>query len=491
MVSTCFLLLIQGGYCTVEAKKYQITIDGWTLNYYDTAREGPYGPSYDNYIISYTPTDTTTDTLVFPEYLTTKGKHSTYYYHLDRIGDNFDYLPTISFGSNIKTIKFPYDMSIESVINAPNLQYVEGDGNLELYASFKNCSSLKKVKAKSIRCIGWYKNRATVSAYSGSFENCYNLEEIETVSSDIAVKTFLNCKKLTSVKTELGTNVFSSLDSNSLQRCTSMPYVILKENNGRYPDIGSNVFSDWTKKQKIFVLGDLKIDTATSRSDNENFFPPNVTVYGYGNAKVYNGYGSEISDLKSFVEKYNGIFVDLGSTISLDIAEKYLIIGDNTEAQLNITGSSSPGNRLEIYDTKTEAILYEEEILGTGTQTINKAVSINLDDISSRPCNISGRIVAGEDFIIGDTTIYYKNDIISSSNSFIIDKKDHLALMNEISRMENNLPKFIILDDKNRYYDNNTENLALTNEVNATINGIYIIGENTDSEILKRFLVAE
>ncbi len=481
------LLLLQGGYCIVEAASTLSSFNEYTILWWRT--KAGYGETCN--LTSFDYIKNSANTIVLPNDFTMRDPNGSHTFLLDTIGKSYlypgDEYGNVDFGPNVTTLISDSITEVDCIVQAPNLKYVEfGANGVDLNANaFSDCKKLEKVKGKIIgsgSVSSEYNNQ-----YGGCFECCYNLKEVDVLDSKPIFydRSFKGCSSITNIKSALGTNVFTSLSAYSFSGCRSMPYLITL---GGYLEQG--VFEGWTNKQKVIILGNI-IPDVDRGLPSAPYFNKGQVIYGYANAKTTTNRGIVTGTLKKFVESQGAVFIEIGGTVNLEIDEKYKSIGDNTEIQAVVTGTSETGNRLEIYDTKTGSLLYQEEITGTGTKVIDKTVALNLKKVTSMNTTIEARIVAGKDFIMGDTTIYKKGDILGSSTTHNINKLEQLSIMKEIGMTDNDLAKFIILDDKNRFYSNNVENQTLTNEVNATINGIYIIGQNTDSEILKRFLIAE
>lgn len=154
-------------------------------------------------------------------------------------------------------------------------------------------------------------------------------------------------------------------------------------------------------------------------------------------------------------------------TKSITLKSDFKEIGDNTSVKLEIKlrGFLNPSNEtIEIYETLNNTTLYKDKYM--------EQIHFN---IKEGDFNLKAKIVSSS------------GEVIESRNVIEITKKNILNRTLEQLKNNQGLDKFIIINDKDRYFENNSLNQSIVNEIKNKSKGTFLI-YNDVSQVLDTLL---
>lgn len=272
------------------------------------------------------------------------------------------------------------------------------------------------------------------------------------------------------------------------QTDTGVSHKIIVENMGEKP-IDMTFMSGWSKDMSKRYLDQITIsgDTIYLRKNNI------VTYFRFDMGGKFTMIDSEGKDVGTnivftdnstmlppkdrvsfqFVAKDNVVLkqgetaefkVYIGQYIEmLNLSSKYNALGDNTNLPINIKLDTNIGTGFGVkVNGKT---VYTERLNG---KTLEKSISVPTS-------NISGNIKV-QAFLTDKTNSAYYEGAELICNKYNILDQAYYELTNR-----KDLKKYLIIDDSNRYFDNNAQNTELINKLKANSEGIFITGDNISS----------
>lgn len=155
-------------------------------------------------------------------------------------------------------------------------------------------------------------------------------------------------------------------------------------------------------------------------------------------------------------------------TSSVDIQAAYKTIGDNTKLPITISYSGPNSYEFQIVNASSNQVLYSSKL-----KDIPNRIDLQLDfegdiPLNSRILNTSKIVVA-----YGNTTTVNKNNILDRAINYLSTNSSQ--------------PTFLIINDHDRHFDDNTANQNLIKQIIAKADGIYLI-YNDVSQILTQLL---
>lgn len=141
-------------------------------------------------------------------------------------------------------------------------------------------------------------------------------------------------------------------------------------------------------------------------------------------------------------------------------------IGDNTSIMLNVNYVNEDCSKMIVREINTGNVLYNGAI--TPYITVPTAT-------------LEG------DLRLEAQLLLNSNAVIASSNEIFVNKKDILNKILGEGSNKNGLEKVFIVSDIDRYYENNSLNQSIVNQLKTKGIGVYLIG-NTISDVLKPLL---
>lgn len=190
-------------------------------------------------------------------------------------------------------------------------------------------------------------------------------------------------------------------------------------------------------------------------TDNSTMLPPKdrVSFQFVANDNVVLKQG-ETAEFKVYIGQY---------IETLNLSGKYNALGDNTNLPINIKLDTDIGTGFGIkVNGKT---VYTERLSG---KTLEKSISVPTS-------NISGDIKVQAFLTDKNNSTYYEGAEFICNKYNILDQA-YYELTNR-----KDLKKYLIIDDSNRYFDNNAQNTELINKLKANSEGIFITGDNISS----------
>lgn len=146
------------------------------------------------------------------------------------------------------------------------------------------------------------------------------------------------------------------------------------------------------------------------------------------------------------------ILLGVGEATAIDMFSEYDNIGDNTKLPVTIVAITSSGNILRIVDLKNNKVYYNGPI----------------KDYIELPLDREGNYALQASIMDG-------NEIITQSKIININKLDILNKAIGILTLQNELNKFIIINEKDRFFENNSSNRDLVNKIKEKSSGTYLI----------------
>lgn len=141
-------------------------------------------------------------------------------------------------------------------------------------------------------------------------------------------------------------------------------------------------------------------------------------------------------------------------------------IGDNTSIMLNVNYVNEDCSNMIVKETSTGTVLYN------GPITTNVSVPTG---------TLEGDLKFEAQLLLNS------NAIVASSNVLDVNKKDILNNILAEGSNKTGLEKVFIVSDIDRYYENNSMNQSIVNQLKTKGIGVYLIG-NTISDVLKPLL---
>lgn len=129
-------------------------------------------------------------------------------------------------------------------------------------------------------------------------------------------------------------------------------------------------------------------------------------------------------------------------------------IGDNTSITLSVNYVNEDGNKMLVKEINTGKILYD----GPVTTYLNVYAP-----------GLEGDLRLEAQLLIGS------NSVIASSNAIVVNKKDLLNRAYLAANTKTGLQSFIVIDDVERYVENNSANQKLVADIKAKASGTFLI----------------
>lgn len=146
------------------------------------------------------------------------------------------------------------------------------------------------------------------------------------------------------------------------------------------------------------------------------------------------------------------VLVGVGDVASVDILPQYTNIGDNTNLPLTVIVITEKANSLRIVDLKTNTTYY------------NGPIKDHID----LPLNREGDYQLQAQLFNLDSTVA-KSSIININKVNILNRA-----INTLN-LQNGLQKFLIINEKDRFFEDNSTNRAIVNKIKASSSGTYLI----------------
>lgn len=148
--------------------------------------------------------------------------------------------------------------------------------------------------------------------------------------------------------------------------------------------------------------------------------------------------------------------------VSCEISTKYKFIGDNTDLIVSLTfkGSLEDFNKIEVLKNNTLI------------KSTSKANSVTIDNslLENNSLDIYVRLMDD-------------NFVANISNHIIVDKRDILNKALAAANTKTGLQNFIVIDDAERYFENNSGNQKLVADIKTKATGTFLI-YNVVSDVL-------
>lgn len=151
--------------------------------------------------------------------------------------------------------------------------------------------------------------------------------------------------------------------------------------------------------------------------------------------------------------------------IDIKISSDYRLIGDNTAIPIRIESIGPSDYKLQIYEIGTNRVRYTSSLSATNT-TIYLPT-----DMAESETILASRVM--------DST----GALTMDGNQITITKANVLNKIVDTTGQQNGHSRVIIVNDSDRYYENNEANRNLVKQIKNTNVGVYFVG-NVVSEVL-------